>query len=166
MTNEFKPDKSLKIHISPLIREALSAAQAGEDFDEALLRTLKARYPEEATTLLPAISRLIEVEAERTKESKDQILHRLAEDAPGPEISLHLGGKGNISKIVAESKTFRVNGQEYHSLEEMPPELRRRVEEGMSQAHQIGPVRRNARVGCTFSLLAVLLALAARIAGK
>jgi hypothetical protein len=159
-------DKTLKIHIAPLIREALSAAQFGEDFDEALLRTLKARHPEEATALFTAISQLIELEVQQTKASKEQTLHHLAEAAPGPEITLNIGGVGNISKIVTESKTYRVNGQEYHSLEEMPFELRRRVEEGLSQARQIGPVRRKARVGCTFSLLGGLVAIFGRILGK
>jgi len=143
----------------------LSAAQFGEDFDEALLRTLKSRHPEEATALFPAISRLIEMEAERAKEGKTQALHRLAEAAPGPEITLNIGG-GNVSKILAESKTYRVNDREYHSLEEMPSEIRHLVEQGIGPAEGFGRSRRTPRVGCTFSLLAGLLAAIARILGK
>jgi hypothetical protein len=156
MTGEFgsgdQEGKTLKVHLSPIIREALAAVESGEDFDEALLRTLKARYPEEAAVLLPAVGRLIEVEAKRANETKDQVLHRLAEAAPGPEITLNFGG-GNISKITAESKTYRVGDRVYHSLEEMPPNLRQAVQKVTSGKST--PIRAGAvpKTGCLFFLL-------------
>jgi|WetSurMetagenome_2_1015567.scaffolds.fasta_scaffold112652_4 hypothetical protein len=159
-------NKSLTIPVSPLLREALSARETGEDFDEALLRTLKAQYPGEAAALLAAVTRLVEVETERTKESKEQILQRLAEAAPGPEITLNFGGEGNISKIRAESKTYRVGDRVYHSLEEMPPDLRRLVERELGPSRESNRGGKTLRVGCPFSLFSALLVGLARIFGK
>jgi hypothetical protein len=170
MTGQFgqndRGERTLKIPISPLIREALAAVQSGEDFDEALLRTLKARHSEDAATLLSAISHLVEAEGRQRGEDKEQTLRRLAEAAPGPEITLNFGGEGNLAKILAESKTYRINNREYHSLEEMPPELRRMVEGELGSSREVPRGRKTARFGCTFSLLAGLIVGLARLVGK
>jgi len=46
---------------------------------------------------------------------------------------------------------YRVGGREYHSLEEMPPEVRRMVEEGMRGGRAPMP-----RAGCVTWLIALV----------
>jgi len=146
-------ETTLKVRIAPLLREALGSVQPGEDFDEALLRVLKLRHSDQATALLSAHSRLIELECERTGEDKSQTIRRLAESDPGPEIVLKTSGD-QPRRTSMETRTFRVGDKEYHSLEEMPPDLRRAVERGMAGKRT---TVKAPRVGCSWSLLAAPL---------
>ena len=146
-------ETTLKVRIAPLLREALASAQPGEDFDEALLRVLKLQHPHQATPLLSAHSRLIDLESERTGEDKSQTIRRLAESDPGPEIVLKTSGD-QPRRTSMETRTFRVGDKEYHSLEEMPPDLRRAFDRGMAGKRT---TVKAPRVGCSWSLLAASL---------
>jgi len=137
----------LKIRISPIIREALVSAQPGEDLDEALLRALKAHHSEQASMLLSALTRLIEIEAKRTGEDRQRTIARLAESDPGPEIVLRTSG-GQPQTTVTETRVIRIGDKEYGSLEEVPPHMRR----GIEQAMQKGKAAR--KPGCAWLLLA------------
>jgi hypothetical protein len=137
---------TVKLHLSPIVREALAAVAPGEDFDEALLRVLKARHPEQAMSLLSALNRVIELEAQRTREDKRQTLKRLAEQDPGPEVVLKttIGGP---PKMPGGGRVIQTGDKVYHSLEELPSHLRRAVEKtraGKASA---------ARPGCAWMLL-------------
>jgi len=136
----------LEVQAAPLLREALREAQPGEDFDEALLRTLKARHPERAAALLAAFSSMLDLEAERAHENKEQAVRRLAETDPSPTIRL-------------SPPQVRVTRREYRSLEEMPPELRRQAEARLQAA-------RPSRAGCLWSLLPGALAALCRWPGR
>src|SRR4030065_610117 len=59
---------TVTVQVGPILSEAVASAGPGEDIDEALLRALKARYPEEAASLLSAISRIVEIEARQSGE--------------------------------------------------------------------------------------------------
>lgn len=120
----------LKVRISPFLREALHSQQAGEDFDEALLRALKAQHPERAAPLLSAITRLIEIEGKREEEHKEQTISRLAGADPGPEIELRTSS-GQLPPTISEKSVIRINGQEYHSLDEVPAHLRPLIEKAL-----------------------------------
>jgi len=151
--------KTLKVHASPIIREALASAKPGEDFDEALLRALKARYPEEGANLLSALTRIIEIEAKRANEGKQQAIRRLAELDPGPEIVLKTSA-GEPTRITAETRVIRVGDKEYHSLEEVPPDIRRAIEGAMSGQ------RVARRAGCISALVSGWLSALLRSVGR
>lgn len=142
---------SLKVLVPPILREALASVRPGEDIDEALLRALKARYPDEATSLLSALARLVALEAERAREDREQTIRRLAAADPGPEIVLKTtsGPPGQTSGVTHVS----LGRREYRALEEMPPELRRVVERNRPRASSCP------RVGCSWALLASFAAL-------
>jgi hypothetical protein len=150
-------EEVLRVHISPIIKEALSSVGPGEDLDEALLRALKSRYPQHAAALLPACTRLIEIEAKGANGDKQQTLRRLAES--DPEIVLRTSG-GEVPTTIAETRVIRIGDKEYHSLEEVPPHLRRIVERGM-QGQRPAP-----RVGCSWTLIGGWLAALLRLTGK
>ena len=154
-----REEQVLRVHISPIIKEALSSVGPGEDLDEALLRALKSRYPRHAAALLPACTRLIEIEAKRANEDQQQTIRRLAESDPGPEIVLRTSG-GEVPTTIAETRVIRIGGKEYHSLEEVPPDLRRIVERGM-QGQRLPP-----RVGCSWTLIGGWLPALLRLTGK
>ncbi|UCH36229.1 MAG: hypothetical protein JSV65_07715 [Armatimonadota bacterium] len=160
-------ETTLKVRMSPILREALASAQPGEDFDEALLRALKARHPEQATALLSGVTRMIEVEAQRENLDRQQAIKRLAESDPGPEIVLKTSG-GEGSRTVTESQVFRVGDKEYHSLDEMPPDIRRMVERGMERGPAGPAVPRRAvrKSGCLSMLLGGWLWGLLRMIGK
>jgi hypothetical protein len=148
----------LKVRVAPVIAEALASAQAGEDFDEALLRALKARYPDQAAALLSAFSRIIELDAQHASEDKQQALRRLAQSEPGPEVVLRTSG-GARPTTVTETRRIRIGDQEYGSLEEVPPRLRRMIEKGMRGE------RTRPKAGCAGSLVAGWLIALLRLAG-
>lgn len=145
-------ETTLKIHLSPVLREALAAVKPGEDFDEALLRVLKARQPQHATVLLSAFSHTIEAEMRRTGEARLQTVQRLAQAEPGPEITLQTSGS-EPRRTTVESRSFMINGKEYGSLEEAPAEFRRALEATLR-----GERRREVRSGCLSMLLGGWLA--------
>ncbi|MCJ7751733.1 MAG: hypothetical protein MUQ65_11675 [Armatimonadetes bacterium] len=128
---------TITVQVGPILSEAVASAGPGEDVDEALLRVLKAGYPEEAASLLSAISRIVEIEARQSGESKEQAVRRLAALRPGPEIALRRSARrvvkggfaATVSETVSETQHIRVGGKEYHSLEDVPPEVRRAIEE-------------------------------------
>jgi len=155
---EASAERRLKVRIAPLLREALASAGPGEDFDEALLRVLKARHPEDAAALLSACTRLIEMEARRANEDKSRTIRRLEESEPGPEIVLKTSG-GEVPRITAESRIIHIGDKEYHSLEEVPPHLRHILEKGMPRG------RASYRVGCSWALIGWIISLF-RMAGK
>jgi hypothetical protein len=136
----------LTIQVSPIIRDALASVKPGEDLDEALLRALKARHPEQAATLLSALTRVIEVEGRRTGEDREVTVRRLAGVEPGPKITLRTSG-GPAPTTRMSSQVIRIGDKEYHSLDEVPPHLRRLLERGES------PGRMGPRTGCTWALL-------------
>jgi hypothetical protein len=154
--------ETLRVRVSPILRDALVSAGPLEDFDEALLRALKKRYPERAAELLTAFTRTIEVESERKGETKEQTARRLADMDPGPEVVLRTSG-GPARRTVAESTVIRIGGEEYHSLEEVPPHLRDAVARGMRGRGMRGRgmegKRPRPRVGCSLGLGSVLAAL-------
>ena len=82
--------ETVKVRVSPVLRDALISAGALEDFDEALLRVLKKRHPEQAAELLSAVTRIIEVESEGSGETKEQTVRRLATELR-PGLLDHLG---------------------------------------------------------------------------
>jgi len=142
-------ERVVRVRVSPLVREALDSGQPGEDFDEALLRVLKAHYAEEATSLLPAVARTVQVEQRIAGHDREQALRRLAAADPGPEIVLRTSRDRDVVRV-AQSTSVRIGGQEYHSLEEVPPHLREVVARGMSQ----GGATRRMRIGCSAGLIA------------
>ena len=144
---ESSGEATLKIHLSPILREALAAVKPGEDFDEALLRALKARQPQHATVLLSAFSHTIEAEMRRTNETKQQTLARLAQAEPGPEITLQTSGS-EPRRTTVESRSIMINGKEYGSLEEAPPEFRRALEATLRDGRRV-----QVRTGCLSMLL-------------
>jgi len=146
--------EEMKVRISPIINEALASVQPGEDLDEALLRTLKLHYPEQASMLLSALTRLVEMECKRTGEDRQRVLSRLALSDPGPEIRVTVSG-GPISKTVTETTVIRIGDKEYRSLDEVPPDIRRGIENAMRSG--TGKTMHTSKVtpklGCTWSLL-------------
>ena len=144
----------LTVRISPIINEALASAQPGEDLDEALLRALKAHYPEQASMLLSALTQLVEMECKRTGEDRQRALSRLAISDPGPEIRVTVSG-GPISKTVTETTVIRVGDKEYGSLAEVPPDIRRGIEDAMRRGtgKAVRTVKVTPKFGCAWSLL-------------
>jgi hypothetical protein len=143
---------TLRIRVAPIIRDALSSAQPGEDLDEALLRALKARYPEQASALLPALTRLIEMEGKGAAEDRQQTMGRLAQSDPGPEIRLTTSG-GPIAKTMTEATVIRIGDKEYGSLDEVPPHMRRDIEQAMHGSKGMHRSKVTPKLGCTWSLL-------------
>jgi hypothetical protein len=153
-----RPGAELTIRLSPVLREALASAGVGEDLDEALLRVLKSRYPEQATMLLSALTRLIEIEGKPGGERKEETIKRLADADPGPEIALKISagretegtGEGTVS-TVSERTVIRIGDQEYQSLDEVPAHLRAALARGMNEGGTAP------RTGCSLAVAGVLL---------
>ena len=146
-------ESSQTIQLAPILREALAQVQPGEDFDEALLRALKSRHPADAAMLLPALSRLIADEAERRGGSKEDALRRLAEAGPSSEITLRSSGERSPTfTTTTETRVVTLGDKKYQSLEELPPDVRRAVEAGLSRGDEP-----KLRVGCSAALLGALL---------
>jgi hypothetical protein len=156
--------ETVKVRVSPILRDALVSAGALEDFDEALLRALKKRHPEQAAELLSALTRVIEVESKGRGEPREQTVRRLADTDPGPEVVLRTVG-GPVRRTTAESTVIRIGGEEYHSLEEVPAHLRDAVARGMRGKGMEGS-RLRPRVGCSLGLGSVLVALLLRAVGR
>jgi hypothetical protein len=152
-------EQELRVQAGPILREALASAGPGEDVDEALLRALKARYPEQATALLSAVTRMIEVSAARAGEDKRLTMRRLAESEPGPEIVLR-SSRGPAPTVVTETKVRRIGDSEFRSLDELPPDMRAAVERSLPAA------RRERRVGCSVGSVLGCLAALARMFGR
>jgi len=153
-------ESSLTVEVSPILRDALASRQSGEDFDEALLRALKARHPEQASSLLSAVTRILELEANRSNEGKEQAARHLAASDPGPEISLRTSSAHvptTVSRTVHNKTVVRVGDEEYQSLGDAPPHVRRVVEHQMSKG-KAGP-----KVGCSWALLGSFVSLLRRL---
>jgi len=153
-------ESNLRLNVSPILRDALASRQSGEDFDEALLRALKARHPERASSLFSAVTRILDLEADRSNERKEQVARRLAASDPGPEISLRTSRAHmptTVSRTAQNNTVVRVGDEEYHSLDNAPPQVRRAVEHHMS-TEKAGP-----RVGCSWALLGSFLSLIRRL---
>jgi len=154
--------QTLKIHLAPVLQAALISVKPGEDFDEALLRELKARYPDQATALLGACTKLIEMEAKGGTASRDETVRRLAQSQPGPELTLTVSG-GATPLTVTRTQVIHVDGKRYGSPEELPPDLRAMVE----RARQEGVQRKvTVRPGCSFGLIGGWLVALIRAWGK
>ena len=156
------PGRTLKIHVAPILKAALTSVKPGEDFDEALLRELKALYPDQATALLGACTKLIEIEAKRENAGKEETIRRLAQSQPGPEITLTVSGD-ETPRVVARTQVIRVGDKEYGSLEELPPDLRAMVERAQQQG---GRRRATVRPGCGLGLIGGWLVALIRAWGK
>jgi hypothetical protein len=176
--------RSVKVQVGPILREALASVRAGEDIDEALLRALKARYHGEAVSLLAAITRLIDIEAGHHDEPRETVVRRLSEGVPGPELSISSSDKrtdsgfpGSFSRTVSQTQIIRVGDKEYRSLEELPPQIRRAVEEARSKGQSgrtvissrsggprvtVGAGQGGVKTGCSWTLIAVVLRLIGR----
>jgi hypothetical protein len=152
-------EETLKVRVSPILRDALTSVGVAEDLDEALLRALKKQHPEQAAELLSAFTRVLEVESNRAHESKPEAARRLAESDPGPEIVLRTS-RGEPRRSAAETRVYRIGGKEYHSLEEMPPNVRSIVEQGMRGAPS------PSRVGCSWALVGGWLLSLLRALGR
>jgi hypothetical protein len=135
----------LKVRVSPIIKAARASQKPGEDFDEALLRALKAHYPERAAHLLPALNKLVEFEANNANENREQTLARLVEAEPGPEITF----KSSTAGPIKASTEIIFNSKKYSSLDEVPPHLREMVQKAM-RGQKTVVVR---RAGCMSFLL-------------
>jgi hypothetical protein len=143
---ESQEEETLSIRASPILREALSSVGPGEDFDEALLRTLKARYPEHAAALLSAHSQVIAFEAERAGLSRQQAIRQLAESEPGPEITFKVS-RHVTTQAVADSEVVTVADERYASLAEVPAHLRPAVEQALRSQEA------KSRRGCLWALI-------------
>jgi hypothetical protein len=151
-------ESSQTIQLAPILREALAQVQPGEDFDEALLRALKSRHPGEAAMLLPALSRLIADEAERRGGSKEEAVRRLAAAVPSAEITLRTSGQHSPTfTSTTETRVVTLGDKRYQSLEELPLDVRRAVEAGLSRGE-----KPKLRLGCSTALLSGLLAVLLR----
>jgi hypothetical protein len=168
-----------QIDIAPILAEALAARQPGEDLDEALLRALKARHPEHAASLLSAVTRVLELQSQRSGETKDQAASRLAQQDSGLHINFKWGGgpvgpphrfSGSASggpgdhtfqtsSSTTSTTVINIGGKEYHSLEEVPTHLRPMIERAIGRATPPTPTTK--RVGCSVGLLALPLLLLA-----
>ncbi|MCJ7821713.1 MAG: hypothetical protein MUQ26_01305 [Armatimonadetes bacterium] len=158
--------ETVKVRVSPVLRDALVSTGALEDFDEALLRVLKKRHPEQATELLSAVTRIIELESQGKNEPREQTVRRLADTDPGPEVVLRTVG-GAVRRTKAETTVIRINGKEYHSLDEVPAHLRDAVARGMrGEGKRMAESRSRPRVGCSLGLGSVLVALLLRAVGR
>lgn len=175
---------SIKVQVGPILREALASVRAGEDIDEALLRALKSRYPQEAVSLLAAITRLIDIEAGHHGEPRETVVKRLSDGVPGPELSISSsdertdgGFPGSFSRTVSQTHVIRVGDKEYHSLEEVPAHIRRAIEEARSKGQSgrtvissrsggprvtVGAGEGGLKTGCSWTLIAVVLRLLGR----
>jgi hypothetical protein len=161
--------KTFTVEIGPILREALASAGPMEDVDEALLRTLKRRCPDQATNLLPAITRIVEVEAGRSGVDKREAMRRLAEGEAGPEVTLRssggelsAGGLASVSHTFSEQTVIRAGDKEYHSLEEVPPEIRHAI--GRSRMSRGAEPRKvGLRLGCSSALAALVFAALVRL---
>jgi len=144
---------SQTIQLAPILRQALAQVQPGEDLDEALLRALKADRPAEAAMLLPAISRLIADEVDRHGGSREEAVRRLAEGASGGEITMRTSdGRSPTFTTITEKRVIMLGNKEFESLNELPPDVRRAVEAGLSYGQ-----KPRVRVGCSAALVVGLL---------
>lgn len=161
-------ETAVTLQVSPVLRDALASAKPGEDLDEAILRALKAHHPEQGTALLSALTRLVEIEMERTKETREQVIRRLAEADSGPEVVMR-SSAGEPTRISTESQVIRIGDQEYHSLDDVPPHLRSVIERakarGISARGKSIPGS-GPRLGCSWALLGGWLAGLIRALGK
>jgi hypothetical protein len=151
-----------RIDLAPILRQALAARQPGEDLDGALLRALKARHPEHATSLFPALSRVIELESQRSSETTDQVAIRLAQKDSGLHINFRTSGDPSgipgdgafhASSSVTSTTVINIGGKEYHSLDEVPPDLRPMIERAVGRVTP--PSSTTRRVGCSIGILAL-----------
>ncbi len=156
------------LHLGPLLREALAHRGPAEDLDEALLRTLKAQGQEHGPALLAAVGSVLEMEMKRTGETREQVAARLAAEEQGPQVSFRHHG---LTTTITKTVKIRAGGKEYHSLEELPPELREAVARALPGGESETPLpsptppagpRVVVKSGC-FSLLMVLVVIAAAI---
>ena len=173
-----------QIDLAPILRQALAARQPGEDLDEALLRALKGQHPEHAASLLSAVTRVLELQSQRSGETKDQVASRLAQQDSGVQINFRWGGgpvgppqefpgrppvgPGNhtfhSSSSTTSTTVINIGGKEYHSLEEVPAHLRPMVERAIGRARPPAPTSR--RVGCSVGLLLLPLAVLVSLLSK
>lgn len=177
-----RESSSGKVDMRSVLQAALASQQPGEDLDEALLRALKVEHPEEAPVLLVGLRELIDEEAARAHEDRQQTARRLAESGVLPSVLSGGLGLGPFKTQFVTSTVFRVGGKEYQSLDELPPELREQVAEALGKegfrppesatgrrpqapggVPQGGPARRPraddrkaTRMGCSVGLLAAL----------
>jgi len=162
------PETTVELQVSPVLRDALASAKPGEDLDEAILRALKAHHPEQGTALLSALTRLVELEMERTKETREQVIRRLAAADSGPQVAMRYSG-GQPTRISTESQVIRIGDQEYHSLDDVPPHLRGVIERakarGISARGKSVPGS-GPRLGCSWALLGGWLVALIRALGK
>lgn len=161
-------ETSVTLQVSPVLRDALASVRPGEDLDEAMLRALKARHPEQGSVLFSALTRLVELEVERTQETREQVIRRLAEADSGPEVMVRQTG-GQPTRINMESQVIRIGDQEYHSLDDVPPHLRSVIErakaKGMS-ARGAPAAGSGPKVSCSWALLGGWLVALIRTLGK
>jgi len=135
-----------RIELAPVLREALASAAPGEDFDEALLRALKRTHPAQSAALLPAVTRLLETEAERTGEDRRTVAQRMADSEHLPPLTF----TSNLGRptVVRETRITTSEGKTYHSLAELPPEMRRSLESQLSRRE-----KPKVKMGCSMLLL-------------
>jgi hypothetical protein len=119
--------QSTKVQLAPLLRTALASRQPGEDLDEAILRALKTTHPEHGAMLLGLVAEMIDAERNPANEDREQAAQRLAAAESGPEITLRTAGLGPLH-LSFESAVYRIGDKTYHSLDELPPHLRRAIE--------------------------------------
>ncbi len=154
--NDSSENATISFQLAPVLRQALASTQPGEDLEEALLRALKASHPEQASALLSACSRLIELESKRAGEEKEQTIRRLAEADSGPEVKFSISGTMPRQTTI-QTTVIRVGDKEYHSLDEVPPHIRRAIEGQLAGGKTESRDTRKIRVGCSLAVIAWLL---------
>jgi len=107
---------SRSVDVDALVREALAGQPGAEELDAAIARVVRARYPQASGALTDALGRLLEAEMARQHCSRLEAAQRIAQ-----------GGVQGQLQVETTTSTST-----YHSLEELPPELRERVERMMA----------------------------------
>jgi len=101
--------------LDELVRAVLAEHPAEEGLDEALTRLALARYPGVGGTVADGLRRQLDATCRETGCSRLEAARRLAQ------------GQASV--------TGEVTTRTYHSLEEVPPELRERVERARQGKH-------------------------------
>jgi hypothetical protein len=147
------------IPAGPLLRQALSETAGGEDFDEALLRVLKAQYPEHATTLFSAFTQLVDMEVRMKNLPRLEVIKQLAESDSSPQMKFSSTDKGPLHMTTTTSFNFKIT-KGNPAMEDFLPEIRNALEESRRTGTPITIRKVDTRTGCaTFVLGGWLVAL-------
>ena len=117
--------KELKIDVDRVVAEALNTMAPGDDFDQALLRVLKSRYPDNYSTIFTLLSSFIDVRVSQDGSSREEAARHVARSQAQVTIQVS-AGQGGIS-----GKTTLSPEELEKKLDQFPPEVRQKIEEAM-----------------------------------